>query len=85
MAKKTLGNKIYATFTVDEDVKKRFNIACATLDINMSETVQAMMENFIDVSKQMLETEAKRLSAANDVDVEVEIVESGRLKEDNNG
>jgi antitoxin component of RelBE/YafQ-DinJ toxin-antitoxin module len=85
MAKKTLGNKIYATYTIDEDVKKRFNIACATLDINMSETVQAMMENFLDISKQLQDAEAARLSSVNDIDVDVEFVESSRLKEDNNG
>ncbi len=85
MAKKTLGNKIYATYTIDEDVKKRFNIACATLDINMSETVQAMMENFLDISKQLQDAEATRLASVNDIDVNVEFVESSRLKEDNNG
>ena len=78
----------YNIFTIDEDIKKQFNIACATLDINMSETVQAMMQNFIDVSKSMEEMERDRLlNLKGDAQVhEVEIVEpSGRLKLDDNG
>lgn len=80
---KTKGNKIYVTFTVDEDVKKRFNIACATLDMNMSEVVQAMMENFLDISKKMAEDESKRLSSLNKPENEVEVImPSGRLEEE---
>jgi antitoxin component of RelBE/YafQ-DinJ toxin-antitoxin module len=86
MAKKTLSNKIYATYTIDEDVKKRFNIACATLNINMSETVQAMMQNFLDISENVQKLESDRLSSLNNLEVEVEIVDnSTRLKEDTNG
>ena len=88
MAKKTNQNKIYATFTIDEDVKKRFNISCSTLGMNMSEVVQSMMENFLDISKSMEETERVRLlNIKADAQVhEVEIVEpSGRLKLDDNG
>ncbi|MGL4583141.1 MAG: hypothetical protein ACRCVU_09175 [Flavobacterium sp.] len=83
MAKKTNGNKIYVTFTVDEDVKKRFNIACATLDMNMSEVVQAMMENFLDVSKKMADLESERLRTLKENEVKVEVVmPTGRLEEE---
>lgn len=85
MAKKTSGGKIYVTFTIDEDVKKRFNIACATLGMNMSEVAQSMMENFLDISKTMEESERKRLSTLNELDVELEVVVGTRLKENNDG
>ena len=80
MAKETSGGKIYVTFTIDKDVKKRFNITCASLGMNMSEVAQAMMENFIDISKEMADKEFKRLNNLNDLDVEVEVVEGTRLK-----
>ena len=88
MAHKTQGNKVYCTYTIDEDVKKRFNMACATLDLKMSEVVQSMMENFLDISKTMEELERERLEGLKgDAQVhEVEIVEpSGRLKLEDNG
>lgn len=81
MAKETSGGKIYVTFTIDKDVKKRFNITCASLGMNMSEVAQAMMENFIDISKEMTEKEVIRLSRINDIELNVEIVEETRLKE----
>ena len=86
MAKKTNQNKIYVTFTIDEDIKKRFNIACATLSMNMSEVVQSMMENFLDISKTMEGIERERLMKANDLEIQVEVVDySTRLKDDTNG
>jgi antitoxin component of RelBE/YafQ-DinJ toxin-antitoxin module len=81
-AKKTNQNKIYVTFTVEEDVKKRFNIICATIGMNMSEVVQSMMENFIDISKTMEAMEMDRLNNNKTLDVEVEVVDSTRLKLD---
>ena len=81
MAKETSGGKIYVTFTIDKDIKKRFNIACASLEMNMSEVAQAMMENFIEISKDMADKEIKRLNNLNEVEVEVEFVVGTRLKE----
>jgi len=85
MAKETSGGKIYVTFTIDKDVKKRFNIACATLGMNMSEVAQAMMENFIDISKSMENKELNRLNNLDLPEQEVEVVGGTRLKENNNG
>lgn len=85
MAKKTLGNKIYVTFTIDEDVKKRFNIACATLGMNMSAVAQSMMENFLDIAKGMEEVEKARLDNAKVLEEPVEVVDSTRLKLDEDG
>ena len=82
MAKETSGGKIYVTFTIDKDVKKRFNITCASLGMNMSEVAQAMMENFVDISKEMTDKENKRLSVINNIEREVEYVSSTRLKEE---
>lgn len=80
MAKETSGGKIYVTFTIDKDVKKRFNIACAILGMNMSEVAQAMMENFVDISKTMETKETQRLNSLKQLDNEVEVVVSTRLK-----
>lgn len=82
MAHETQKGKIYVTFTIDKDVKKRFNIACSTLGMNMSEVAQAMMENFIDISKTMEEKERERLSKAKDLDYPIEIIETTRLNFD---
>jgi hypothetical protein len=51
MAKLTAEGKIYATFTINETTKKRFNIACSALEISMSPTVEALIENFLEISK----------------------------------
>lgn len=80
MAHETNTGKIYATFTIDKDVKKRFYLACSTLEMNMSEVVQAMMENFIDISKTMKEKEMERLAEERKVASGLEVVESTRLK-----
>ena len=82
MAKETSGGKIYVTFTIDKEVKKRFNIACATLGMNMSEVAQAMMENFVEISKTMETKEMDRLNSLKTLDNEVEVVVSTRLKEE---
>ena len=82
MAKETSGGKIYVTFTIDKDVKKRFNITCASLGMNMSEVAQAMMENFVDISKEMADKECKRLAGIDDIEVTTEFVEGTRLKEE---
>ncbi len=82
MAKETSGGKIYVTFTIDKDVKKRFNITCASLGMNMSEVAQAMMENFVDISKEMTDKERTRLAGVDNVEVQEEYSSSTRLKEE---
>lgn len=82
MAKETQSGKIYVTFTINKDVKKRFNIACAALGLNMSEVAQSMMENFIDISKTMEQKEMERLSKAKDLDTPIEVLDSTRLNFD---
>jgi antitoxin component of RelBE/YafQ-DinJ toxin-antitoxin module len=81
MARKTNGGKIYATFTIDEDIKLQFNIACTTLGLNMSETVEAMMTNFIDISKESVQKANKSREKVSTVEVIDETL-STRLKEE---
>jgi len=78
MAKKTIGGKIYATFTIDETIKKQFNLACISLGLNMSETVEAMMQNFLDISKESVDKSNERFKDAS----EIEVIDETRLKFD---
>ena len=47
--------KKHITFNVDEEIKKQFGIECMHNGVNMSDTVQNMMENFAIASKKMRE------------------------------
>jgi len=78
MAKKTIGGKIYATFTIDSDIKVQFNLACVSLGLNMSETVEAMMQNFLEISKSSIEASKERFNDASNI----EVVDETRLKFD---
>lgn len=48
--------KKHITFNVDEEIKKQFGIECLHNEINMSDTIQNMMENFVIASKKMRES-----------------------------
>jgi len=84
MAKETQAGKIYVTFTIDKNVKKRFNIACSALGLNMSEAAESMMINFLDISDRMIKSELDRLSKVNDLDVDVEVINNKTRLEDAN-
>jgi len=68
--------KIKVTFSVDEDVKKDFNIECIEHGINMSDTVENMMKNFCNASKQMKEELLKSSAQPKTI----EVVDSTRLE-----
>ena len=76
MAKKTIGGKIYVTFTIDEAIKIQFNLACVSLGLNMSETVEAMMQNFLDISKESVEKASEQFKDS----LDIEVFDETRLK-----
>lgn len=76
MAKKTIDGKIYCTFTIDETVKQRFGIACSALDISMSPTVEALIENFLDISKKQVDDALDKKMNFNKAEASVEFVNS---------
>lgn len=74
--------KIHMTITIEKDLKKRFNIACATLGLSMSEAISAMIINFIDISKKSVEAERNRLTDDSVDGPELVFTESSRLNEE---
>lgn len=70
MARETNSGKIYCTFTIDKVIKQKFSIATKILDLNLSEVVEAMMENFVDISKDRVK-EANSKIYGSDAEVEI--------------
>ncbi len=68
--------KIKVTISIEEEVKKDFNKECIDNGINMSETVENMMKNFCNASRQMKEEMLKSKEAPR----VVEVVDSTRLE-----
>lgn len=41
------------TLSIDENIKKNFSMECIRNDVEMSETVETMMLNYIEASNEM--------------------------------
>jgi hypothetical protein len=47
-----------STYSIDEDIRKNFKMECLNNEVDMSDTIEFMMANYITVS-QSLREEAK--------------------------
>lgn len=71
--------KTHVTFNVEAEIKKQFNLECLEHDLNMSETIQNMMINFVSASKKMRQDLNE---SSNNYAKEVIVFDSTRLNED---
>ncbi len=69
--------KIHVTFNIENSVKKDFNVECIENNINMSETVENMMINFVNASRKM-RNEASLLKEAKEGSFQVNIIEQSK-------
>jgi DNA-binding ferritin-like protein len=53
-----MSNKKQSTYSLDESIRKDFQIECLLNDVNMSEAIEALMENYINISRK-IRTEIK--------------------------
>lgn len=48
-----MSNKKQSTYSLDENIKRDFQVECLLNDVNMSEAVEALMENYITISRKI--------------------------------
>ena len=48
-----MAEKKASTYTIDEDIRKAFKMECTLNDVEMSDTIAHMMENYIKISQQL--------------------------------
>jgi len=53
-----MATKKNSTYSIDEDIRKAFKMECLNNEVDMSDTIEFMMANYITVS-QSLREEAK--------------------------
>ena len=50
-----MSSKKQITLTIDEDVKNNFHVQCIKNGVNMSETIEFMMEHYVETCKKLKE------------------------------
>lgn len=53
-----MAGKKNSTYSIDEDIRRAFKMECLMNDADMSDTIEFMMANYVEVSKSLKE-EAK--------------------------
>jgi len=48
-----MATKVATTLTIDTEIKMMFKIECVKNEVEMSETVEGMMRDYITISKKM--------------------------------
>lgn len=48
-----MGSKVATTLTIDSEVKRDFKLECVLNEVEMSETVEGMMSDYVELSRQM--------------------------------
>jgi hypothetical protein len=45
--------KKQSTYSIDEDIRKKFKSECIINDVDMSETIESFMENYFTTSRRL--------------------------------
>lgn len=48
-----MGSKVATTLTIDSEIKRDFKLECVLNEVEMSETVEGMMSDYVELSRQM--------------------------------
>lgn len=48
-----MADKVNTTLSIDSDIKKRFKVECTLNSVDMSETVEQLMSDYIELSTEL--------------------------------